>query len=92
MKSVQRLLRFRWRLAAEKRRKSGVRGVAGLVDKITATLPPYDMNSDYGLKIRVAPTIMGFIGVAISDSRNEKDNHALEAFEAVAEKNFGMPS
>ena len=73
--------------AAEKRRQSGVRGVAGFVDKITATLPPYDMDSDYGLKKRVVPTIMGLIGAAISNTRSEKDTRALEAFVAVVDKN-----
>ena len=73
--------------AAEMRRQSGVRGVAGLVDKITATLPPYDMDGNYRLKKRVAPTIMGLIGAAISNTRYEKDTRALEAFVAVAEKN-----
>jgi len=74
--------------AADARRQSGVRGVAGFVNKITATLPPYDMDSDYGLKKRVAPTTMGLIGAAISSTRNEKDTRALEAFVAVAEKNI----
>ena len=45
------------------------------------------MDSDYGLKKRVAPTIMGLIGAAISNTRSEKDTRALEAFVAVAEKN-----
>jgi hypothetical protein len=83
---VEHLVRVMKEQAEDVRKQNGgARGVVGLVNPKTATLPEYNADADYKLKESAAPFLVALLRSSIASSSFDKETERLERWVSMVE-------